>query len=178
MAGIEELDFMNLFVDDADPESSLFQIVESVKLPMISERTTEHNPGGSFASIKIGSRFMEALEMTFKTRGLSTDLYKVYGINGFEANAFTFRGNMRDIQTGAEKPVVAVVRGRLIKLDQSEFSRGEKISSDYSIDEIASYSLTIGGQEKVYFNPSEGPLGFRVDGKAVFEAAARNIGLL
>lgn len=174
---IYELDMANLFCGDEDPSRSQFLTLENVKLPTLTEKTKDHMPGGGVIGLKIGMRSFEPLSMTFKLRGLNPDVMNKFGVNGNARRKYTFRGNVRDLAEGINLKAEGIITGRLVKVDQGEFSRDEGVSNDYEVAEIVGYQFILDGKEKVYFDYFAGPIGWRVDGVSEFAEEARNLGL-
>ena len=122
-------------------------------------------------------RVFEPLSLTFKLRGLNPDVMNRFGINSPNRHNYTMRGNVLDLRTGDALPLVAVTKGRMIKLESDEWKREDGISHDYEIAEIVFYQLLVNNQEKFYFDWFAGPMGWRVDGTPTFDVEARNLGI-
>lgn len=167
-----------LFADDDNPNNAHHLDLTSVKLPMLQESSTDHKPGGGAMGIKIGMGQVEALSMSFKMKGVAPDLLVQFGINAPRRRKYTIRGNIVDVQEAIDIPAVAVIEGRIIKADLSEFSSDNGSDSDFEVHEITFYNLVINGREKFHMDYWAGPAGVRVDGVATQGAVARNLGLL
>lgn len=167
-----------LYAGDENPTNAHHLDLTSVKLPMLQENSTDHKPGGGIMGIKIGMGQVEALTVSMKMKGLTPDLMGHFGISAPRARKYTIRGSILNVRDGAEIPGVAVVKGRILKADLSEFSVDNGIDADYEIHEIDFYELVIGGQEKYHLDLWRGPLGYRVDGVPVHDVTARNLGLV
>jgi P2 family phage contractile tail tube protein len=174
---IYELDMANLFAGDDDPTKSQFMVIETIKLPMLQEKTKEHMPGGGVMGVKIGMRAIEPLEVTFKLRGFNPDVMNKFGLSSPHRHRYTIRGSVRDLREGNSFPVVAVVEGRLVKVAADDFRREDGIAHDYEIAEIMKYQLMWNNQEKYYIDFFAGPIGWRVDGRVAFQQEAAHLGL-
>ncbi len=172
---IYNLDTANLFVGDDDPENSQFLTLMSVKIPSLEEATRTIEPGGGIVAIDFGLRKINALSISFGLSGINPDVMPKFMPS--RRTAYTIRGNISDVRTQEDIPLVATIQGRMTKLDVGEFKKGGEVNSDYEIKEIVHYMLKIGDQEKFYMDAFAGPNGVRIDGVPVFRDVARNIGL-
>jgi uncharacterized protein len=173
---IQQLQAANLFVGDDDNSKGEFLALKTVKLPSLTEKTKEHSAGGGAMTIKYGMNEIEALEMTFKLEGVNVRTMGKF-LAPIRQN-YTLRGSIKDLDTLSDIEVVAIVQGRMSMVETGEFSRAEGVETDYKIDEIVRYRLTVGGQEKYRFDYFLGMGGVFVDGVPMFGGAARNLGLL
>ncbi len=172
---IYNLDTANLFVGDDDPENSQFLVLNSLTLPALEESTRSHSGGGAAATIDIGMRKINALTFPFQLTGLTPDVTAKFMPS--RRTKYTIRGNISDVRSQKDIPLLAVVEGRMIKATTSEFRKDGEVSSDYEIREVVFYSLKIDSDEKFYFDYFAGPNGVRVNGVSIFSDVARNIGL-
>lgn len=178
MSAVWEIDAANLFAGDDDPNSSEYLTMLDVKLPMLQEKTKEHLPGGSIASISYSMRVIEAMEMTFKLKGFNPNVMDKFGLNGGARRKYTVLGNLRNLaDEGTEIQLRAVVEGRLIQMSPSNMQRDSGIEHDYQVSEIVFYSQHLDGVEKIWINTLLGPAGFRISGVSRYQNMARNIGL-
>lgn len=177
MASLFEMDFASLFCDELDPSKANWLNLESVKIPMLQEKTTETSGGGAAISLRMGMGIFEPIDFTFKLRGINPDVMNKLMPPGRVRRSYTVRGNVRDIEGNRQFPLEAVLRGRMTKVDMGEFSRESGVSTDYQIDEIVFYQLMLDGKEKYYIDQFVGPGGIRIDGVQVYQDVARNLGL-
>jgi P2 family phage contractile tail tube protein len=175
MATIYNLDTANLFAGDDDPDHSQFLVLNSVKFPALEEATKEFKPGGGIAGVKIGMRSIGALMISFNLAGLNLKVMNKFMTNRREH--YTIRGNVANVTTQEDIPLVCVVHGRMTKVDMGEFKKDDGINTDYEINEITRYMLKIGGDEKYFIDVFGGPNAVRIDGRTIFRQVARNIGL-
>lgn len=176
MAGtIFNMDSANLFVGDDDPTNSQFLTLKNVKIPGIIEKTKEHTGGGASASIELGTGIIQAPVLTFSLEGVNPDV--MTKILQPQRLKYTIRGNIRDLRTHDEIPLRAIVQGKMVKYESSQFEKETGMSTDYEIKEIVFYHLYFNNREKIYFDYFSGAAGIRIDGVATQQARARNLGL-
>ena len=167
------LDAMNLFAGDDDPNASLLAVISKVKIPDMTEKTKSHSGGGVVTDLEIGTNSYEPLSLTFSCEGINTEVTKGLGAR----KKYTMRGNIRNIQTGENKALKVIVEGKLTKYSQGEFSRDSGTSADYEVKEIISYQVWVDGTEEIYFDYFGGPLGIRIKGVQVQLQIAQNLGI-
>jgi len=168
MATIYIRELMNIFAGDTGQERSKHLTLESLKLPGLEEKTAEHNPGGGIGEIEIGSLGLKALTVAFKLKGSDPQTMSLFGINGRVAMPYTIYGVVRDKQTGGAIELKAIVYGRLTKLEQSEFKRGDIDDQDHEIKEITHYEVYWNKVEKFFYDFYAST--WRVDGIDQFAA--------
>ena len=172
---IYNVDLANLFVGNDDPTKSEFLVLKNLKIPALQEKTRDFSPGGGVVDMKLGTRKTEALELTFQLEGPNPDVMKRFMRN--QRIDYTVRANVRDVQTHEDIPMKAIISGRMVKNEMSQFASGDGVQSDYMISEVMRYQLWFNHDEKYYFDAFAGPLGVRIDGVAIFRRAAANLGL-
>lgn len=178
MAGtILNLDTANLFAGDDDPNSSQFLTLNSIKWPDLDEKMKAHNPGGGVMAVDVGMRSLDPMTLSFKLAGIQPDVMNQFMNGSPRRKKYTIRGNLNDLKTQADIPVLGVIEGRMISVKVGEFTKDNGLDTDYMIKEVVSYSLFIDGVEKLYFDLFAGPRGVRIDGVPIFNDVARNIGL-
>ena len=175
MSTLMQLDTVNLFVGDADPDKSEYLALKGFKIPSLEENTKEHKPGGGVVGFKIGMRSINALSFSFSLEGINPGPMNKFMTTRREN--YTFRGNMTNVRTQEDIPVLGVVHGRMTKIETSEFKKDDGVGMDYEINEVVRYRLVIGREEKYFFDAFGGPGAIRIDGKSLFRNVARNIGL-
>lgn len=175
MSTIFNLDTANLFAGDDDPNHSQFLVLNSVKLPSLEEQTKEHKPGGGLVGVEIGMRSIAALMIGFNLNGLNPKVMNKFMTGRREA--YTIRGNVSNVKTQEDIPLVCVVHGRMTKAEISDFKKDDGVDTDYEIKEIVRYTLKLDRDEKYFFDFFGGPNAVRIDGRSIFRSVARNIGL-
>jgi P2 family phage contractile tail tube protein len=171
------MDMATIMVGDDNPNNLNHLTIESITLPVMSEKTVDHAAGGAVMEIKIGMSMLEALELSFKMKGLNPSVAVKFGMGQLVRLNYTIFGNVRDVLEDRLIPARVKVRGRMVKLDQGEFSRESGVSEDYMINEILKYEAYFDNQEKFYFDFARGPAGARIDGQPIFAQQAINLGL-
>ena len=175
MSTIYNLDSMNLFTGDDDPNQSEFLRIESIKWPALEQETKEIKPGGGVMQLKIAMKSLKPLTLGFKLFGMQPKI-----LNRFmkdEKDHYTLRGNLFDVHKQEDLKVVCVVFGRLTKLDIGDFKKDDGVSTDYEVNEITKYKLHVDGEEKDYFDFFD-PASTRINGKKIMRKMARNLGLV
>lgn len=174
-ATIYNLDTANLFVGDEDPDNSQFLVLNGIKIPALEESTRTITPGGGIVAIDIGNRKITIAPFTFKLSGLNPDVMPAFMAT--RRKKYTMRGNLANVRTQEDIPVVMTIEGRMVKVDINEVKKDSDVDSDYEVREIVHYMLKIGDKEKYYLDAFAGPNGVRIDGVSPFREVARNIGL-
>ncbi len=169
------MDVATLFVGDDDPRNSQFITLRNVKIPALTEKTKDHTGGGAMSSLELGMGVFEAFSLDFSLEGFNPDVMKFVGQRN--RLPLTIRGNVRDVRTHENKELRAIVQGKMVKYEPSQFERDSGMNSDYQVKEIVFYHLFFAGQEKVYFDYFTGPAGIRIDGTPVMDDVARNLGM-
>lgn len=150
-ATIYVMEAVNLFAGDDDPTKSKHLTIEELKLPTLQEKNTKHHAGGSCAEIEVAVG-MEALQSTFKLKGWDPDLMIQFGLGSNRRLPFTARGVIRDLRTNRAIEAVALMEGRLGKIEADAFKRGDLQGHDYMIHEIMHYELFFDNAEKIYWD--------------------------
>lgn len=141
----------NLYVGDHDPEKSKHLTLDELALPSLEEIGVDHHPGGA----KIGTEFtvgVQKLEPTFKLNGWDPDAMAQFGLGSRHRNRFTAYGEITEQRTGRAIEAVAVLEGRLGKVEPDAFKRGELQGHEYAIKSVTHYSLIFDGKEIYYWD--------------------------
>lgn len=171
------MDAAALFLGDEDPTDAEIITIKSVKIPALKEKTKAHMGGGATMEVNLGMRALDPLEFSFKLEGVNEKaMGQLMPVSG--RLKYTVRGNIRDIKTGDDIGIRAIVDGRMTSYEPGEFSRDQGMESDYMFAEIMGYQLFVNDVEKFYFDYFGGPLGVRVNGNQIFRTQARNLGLV
>lgn len=178
MSGLFIMDMATIQVGDLNPDDLNHLRLESVKLPTLQEKTQDHTPGGAVMGLQIGMTMLEALNLTFRMKGLNPETSRRLGIGQGRRLNYTLRGNVRDVREDRNFACRVRVNGRMIKVDQSEFARESGINEDFEITEVVLYEVHFDNQEKFFFDFFRGPAGARIDGTPIFSQQAANLGLL
>ena len=141
----------NLFCGDDDPTKSKHLTLGSIKLPSLSEKMSDHHAGGAMVAIEVALG-VDKLDCTFNLKGHDPDLLVQFGLGGKPRLRYTARGLLRDKRTMRAIESKAIIEGRLTKIEVGEFSRGDLLGHDYSIQEVMHYELYYDGVEKVFWD--------------------------
>lgn len=145
----ETLTNMNVFVDG----KGLAGVATSLDLPKLKMKTDDARQGGMDAPVKQGLG-LEAIEASFSTKGIQTEVLKFFGLasdNGFSG---FFRGSFKDIN-GNVKSAVATFRGMLTEEDPGTWKAGEANETKFSIG-CTYYKLEIDGAVIYDLDPING----------------------
>lgn len=176
-ATVQYVDSANLFVGDANPANSLFLTIKNVKLPVFEEVTKDHLGGGAAANVAMGMSAINPLELTFQIEGIDPAVEAQFMPGGPRRVKYTLRANITDLRDHTDRSLVCVVEGRMTRIERSEFTREQGLTTDFGLKEILFYSEHIQGVEQKYFNYWRGLAGVRVNGALMFANKARNLGL-
>lgn len=152
MATIFVPEAMNIFVGAGTDASKHLSITENT-LPILEEKTVEHHAGGSIGALEIGGLGLVALTQGFNLSGYDPQAMGQFGAVGTtNNNAFTTYGVIRDKQGNAPIELRAITWGRLTKIQQSTFKRGDLANQTHEIKEITHYELYWAGQELYFYD--------------------------
>lgn len=151
----------NLFCGDHDPTASKHLTLSEMQLPTLQEMFADHHAGGSKVKIEIPVG-VEKLEPTFKLVGHDPALLSLFGLGASASKKFTAYGVLRDQRSGEAKKVMAIMQGRIGKIEAETYKRGELQHHDYAINGVVHYELHFDGAEKVFWDFFSGD--WRVDG--------------
>lgn len=165
---------MNLFCGDDDPSKSKHLTIQNVQLPSLQEMMQDHMPGGGLVQIEIGMG-INKLEPTFKLVGFDPDLLVQFGVGSQQRRKYTARGVVRDKRSGQEISLKAIMEGRLGRIAPDEFSRGDLLGNEYSINEVMHYEVYYNDAEKLYWDFFTNE--WRIDGQAQNAASNAILGL-
>lgn len=169
---IKVLEAANLFAGDDTPNdhNSKHLSLTSVKAVAMKEKTQTHSPGGGVGDIVIGGLGFEAPQLSFKLLGIDEQTKALFGIGDEGIKPFTIYGAVRNKKTGFLLERKMVVWGRIVEIDEDEFSRGKIIEQTHTLAEIVRFSLWESGAE--IWGYSFDPPDWRVNG--VSKLAAQN----
>ena len=122
------------------PGVSTHLILQELKLPALEENTVDHAPGGAPMAIEIPTHFNK-LEATFNLAGWDPAVMAFVGQTDRYHQRFTAYGLIRDRRTLVALQAIAVIEGRLGRMNPTAFSKGNLMAHEYSIKSIVSYKL-------------------------------------
>lgn len=115
--------------------------LQELKLPGLEETYVDHAPGGAPIAIEIPMN-MTRLEATFNLAGWDPDVMIFIGQNNVERyQRFTAYGLIRNRRTAEALQAVAIIEGRMGRVNPTAFSKGNLMSHEYSIRSIIHYEL-------------------------------------
>ena len=126
----------------SSPGISTHLVLQELKLPAMEENYVDHAPAGAPIAIEIPTHFNK-LEATFNLAGWDPVLMSYIGQNDPYYQRFTAYGLIRDRRTSKALQAIAVMQGRLGRVNPTAFSKGNLMAHEYSIKSIVSYSLTM-----------------------------------
>jgi P2 family phage contractile tail tube protein len=136
----------NLFCGDDDPTSSNHLVLQEIKLPGLEENYADHAPTGAPIAIEIDTHMIR-LEATFNLAGWQTQVMTLIGESNKQRQKFTIYGLIRDRRTGEALESIALLEGRLGRVNPTNFRKGDLQSHEFSIRGITHYELTIEDEE-------------------------------
>ena len=75
MSGLYIMDMATVMVGDADPDTLNHLVLQSVQLPSLSEKTSDHTPGGSVMGVNIGMSMLEPRPRPMPTAAAITTIH-------------------------------------------------------------------------------------------------------
>src|ERR1017187_4656700 len=138
MAALYIQEAVNLMVSDSGDNSKHLSLI-SIKLPALEEMVQKHHAGGAMGEISVGGLGIKELVVTFKMVGWDPQTLSQFGLGATNMVPYTVYGLVRNKDGNAPVEVKAVVKGRLVKADPSDFKRGNLLEHDYAINEILHY---------------------------------------
>ena len=122
------------------PGISTHLTLQELKLPGFEENYVDHAPGGAPLAIEIPTHFNK-LEATFNLAGWDPEVMRFIGQNNPTYQRFTAYGLIRDRRSAAAHQAVAVIEGRMGRVNPTAFSKGNLQAHEYSIKSITHYEL-------------------------------------
>ena len=137
------------------PGVSTHLVLQELKLPGFEENYVDHAPGGAMVAIEV-STHINRLEATFNLAGWDPAIMSFLGRNDPFYQRFTAYGLIRDRRSSKALQSIAVMEGRLGRVNPTAFSKGNLMAHEYSIRGIVSYRLYMqmvpdGTPEEIYF---------------------------
>jgi hypothetical protein len=149
MSNLYIMEAANLFAGDHNPQSSNHLTLQNLKLPGLEEQFTDHAAGGAPVAIEIDTH-IGRLEATFNLLGWQPRVMTLIGQSARNRQTFTAYGLIRNRRTGEPMEGMAVMQGRLGRVNPTDFNRGTNQVHEYAIRSIVHYELKMGG-EQIYF---------------------------
>jgi hypothetical protein len=124
------------------PGISTHLVLQELKLPTLEENYVDHTPGGASVGIEIPSH-INKLEATFNLAGWSSDVMVYLSRDTPQHHVFTAYGLIRDRRSSLALQCIAVMHGRLGRVNPTAFSKGNLMHHEYSIKSIVHYELNM-----------------------------------
>jgi phage tail tube protein FII len=124
----------------SSPGISTHLSIMELKLPGLEETFVDVLPGGSTIGIEVPMAF-NRLESTFNLAGWQPDVMTMIGRSERRLQVFTAYGLIRERRTGAALRAMAVMWGRLGRVNPTSFRKGDLMQHEFSIRSITHYEL-------------------------------------
>ncbi len=128
--------------DRAQPGETTHLEIRELKLPALEENYMDHAAGGAPIAIEIDSH-VNRLECTFVLAGWNPYVMTMMGRSLRELQHYTAYGVIRDRRTGFALKGMAVLWGRLGRVNPTNFRKGDLHGFEYSIRNITHYELLL-----------------------------------
>lgn len=126
--------------------------IQELKLPALEEAMVDHTPGGALVGIEIMTH-INKLEATFNLAGFNPDIMRLLGRSNRALQIYTAYGLIRDRRTGDAMRAVAVMQGRLARVNPSNFRKADMMGHEYSIKSIVAYKLDMQESKGAQMSP-------------------------
>lgn len=134
----------NLICGDTGPASqpgqSTLLVLQEMKLPGWEENYADYSAGGAQVNYEVNTNF-NRLEATFTLHGWQPPIMGLLAQADFQEQVFTAYGMIREKRSGDALKAMAVMRGRLGRVNPTAFRRGDLMGHEYSIRGIWHYEL-------------------------------------
>jgi len=143
-ATVYTLESANLICGDISSKTSpgitTHLTLQELKLPALEENYVDHTPGGAPVGIEIPSH-INKLEATFNLAGWDPDVMVFLARETRFHQRFTAYGLIRDRRTSEALQCIAIMEGRIGRVNPTAFSKGNMMHHEYSIKSIVQYQL-------------------------------------
>lgn len=156
------------------PETSRARIIDTMALPALTRKTTDHTAGGGVGTINYSWPQIDAPEPKFGTAGFDLDVLKKYGLAAGTNDRWVFAGSVRVPKKG-ELALRAIIEGVINSWEPDEFSVGNLLKCNHTIVEVTHYELTIDREEMFYWDADENEA--RSGGVSWFAGTRRALGI-
>lgn len=115
-----------------------------LKLPGFEERYVDWRPGGANVAIEVDVQ-MVRLQASFTIAGITPQVMKLLRpVTGIQTH-FEAYGLIRDMVTFVPRQAIAIMWGRLGRVEPSNYRREEVLHTTYAIRGMTSYRLLVAG---------------------------------
>lgn len=125
---------------DNAPGVTTHLILAELKLPGMEENYVDFLPGGAPVAIEVNTH-INRLEAAFNLNGWQPQVMGVLAASDADQQTFTAYGLIRNRRTGGASRAMAVMWGRLGRVNPTAFRRGDLMVFEYSIRSITHYEL-------------------------------------
>ena len=142
MATVFIMEAANLFAGDGEQgtaQSNHLQLTE-VKLPGLEENFADHVATGAPVAVEFDTHMLR-LEVTFNLAGWQREVMTLIARSEKLLQHYTIYGLIRDRRSGEAQEAIAVLEGRLGRVNPTNFRSGDLQQLEYSIRNITAYSL-------------------------------------
>jgi uncharacterized protein len=143
-ANVYVMEAANLIVGDVGPEAapglSTHLVLAELKLPGFEENYTDFLPGGAPVAIEVNTHF-NRLEGSFNLNGWQPDVMGVLATSDWRMQRFNAYGLIRNRTNGEASQAIAVMWGRLGRVNPTAFRKGDLMVYEFSIRSITHYEL-------------------------------------
>ncbi len=134
----------NLIVGDwgveAAPGVSTHLTLSELKLPGFEENYSDFLPGGAPVAIEVNTHF-NRLEASFNLNGWQPQVMGVLATTDIRMQRFTAYGLIRNRRTNEACQAMALMQGRLGRVNPTAYRRGDLMTFEFAIRGIVHYDL-------------------------------------
>jgi phage tail tube protein FII len=138
------LEDVNLICGDTGSETtpghSTHLSLQEWKLPGWEENYVDHVAGGAPVGIEINTH-IQKFESTFTLAGWQPEIMTMLGRSERAYQRFTGYGMIRDRRTGEQLQAIAIMEGRLGRVNPTNWRKGDLQHHEYSVRGIVHYEL-------------------------------------
>jgi len=117
-------------------------ILTELKLPSWEERYVDFRPGGANAAIEIDVQMMR-LQASFTMVGITPQVMKLLRPTTNAQTYFTAYGLIRDLVTLVPSQAMAIMIGRLARVESANYRREDVLHTAYAIRGLMYYRLQV-----------------------------------
>lgn len=143
-ATVYVMESVNLICGDsgteAAPGKSTHLTIAELKLPGMEENYVDFLPGGAPIAMEVPTH-INRLEASFNLNGWQPEVMGLIAQSDISLQRFTAYGLIRDRRTGEACQSVAIMWGRLGRVNPTNFRKGDLQMYEYSIRSIIHYQL-------------------------------------
>lgn len=125
---------------DAAPGKSTHLVLAELKLPGMEENYVDFLPGGAPVAIEINTH-INRLEASFNLNGWQPEVMGVLASSDYDQQIFTAYGLIRNRVDGTASRALAIMWGRLGRVNPTAFRRGDLMVYEFAIRGITHYEL-------------------------------------